>query len=53
LKSLPCEEYHWKLQPIRCRNGSIVPKLRAALELDACFTANVSTACQDENVRAA
>jgi transposase-like protein len=33
-------------------NGHLhLPKLRAAL--DACFTANVSTACQDENVRAA
>ena len=33
-------------------NGHLhLPKLRAAL--DACFTANVSTACQDEDVRAA
>ena len=33
-------------------NGHLhLPKLRAAL--DACFTANVSTTCQDENVRAA
>jgi putative transposase len=33
-------------------NGHLhLPALRAALE--ACFTANVSTACQDENVRAA
>jgi putative transposase len=33
-------------------NGHLhLPKLRAAL--NACFTANVSTACQDEDVRAA
>jgi putative transposase len=33
-------------------NGHLhLPRLRAAL--DACFTANVSTTCQDENVRAA
>jgi transposase-like protein len=33
-------------------NGHLhLPELRAAL--DACFTANVSTTCQDENVRAA
>jgi hypothetical protein len=33
-------------------NGHLhLPKLRAAL--DACFTANVSTACQDQTVSAA
>jgi putative transposase len=33
-------------------NGHLhLPKLGAAL--DACFTANVTTACQDENVSAA
>ena len=33
-------------------NGHLhLPKLRAAL--DACFTGNVSTACQDQTIRAA